>query len=494
MKSLTLVNTNRMLPPIAPIGLDYIASAVRQAGGWVELVDLCLAEDRETELDRYFAARQPDLVGLTFRNVDDCFWPSAQSFMPTLLADVAAVRRRTDAPIVLGGVGYSVFPRRILEATGADFGIHGDGETALIQLLHQIRGQRCWERVDGLLFHRDGGVIANPPAWPQQISVTPGRDLVDNATYFRRGGQIGIETKRGCQRRCIYCVDPVAKGNRYRCRAPAEVAQEFVTLCAAGIDVIHLCDAEFNLPARHAEQVCDALIERGLGDRVRWYAYLAVVPLPESLIRRMRRAGCVGINFTSDAAHPDMLANYAHAHRLGNLEHAVRVCRKHGIAVMLDMLLGGPGETPETLAETIRAFKQLDPDCAGAALGVRVYPGTPLASLLMEAGPWEFNRNLRRRDTGPVDLLQPVFYLSSHLGEQPASLVRELIGDDPRFFPPDEDLPIESSPKNGGHNYNQNQALIDAISSGYRGAYWDILRTVRQSVAVTPQNRSNRYE
>jgi tryptophan 2-C-methyltransferase len=399
--------------------------------------------------------------------------------MPMLLADVAAVRRRTDAPIVLGGVGYSVFPQRILEATEADFGIHGDGEAALIQLLHQIRGKRCWERVDGLLFRRDGRVIANPPAWPQQISVASPRDLVDNATYFRRGGQIGIETKRGCRRRCIYCVDPVAKGDTYRRRAPAEVAQEFETLWAAGIDVIHLCDAEFNLPAKHAEQVCDALIERGLGERVRWYAYLAVVPLPETLVCRMQRAGCVGINFTSDAAHPAMLASYAHTHRRGDLEHAVRICRKHGIAVMLDMLLGGPGETPETLAETIRVFQHIDPDCAGAALGVRVYPGTPLASLLLAAGPLESNPNLRRRETGPVDLLQPTFYISTHLGCRPASLVRELIGDDPRFFPPQEDLSADHPPRQDGHNYNQNQVLLDAISSGYRGAYWDILRRMR---------------
>jgi hypothetical protein len=77
MTLLTLVNTNRMLPPIAPVGLDYIASAVRQAGHEVELVDLCLADDAEAELERYFAARQPDLVGMSFRNVDDCFWPSA---------------------------------------------------------------------------------------------------------------------------------------------------------------------------------------------------------------------------------------------------------------------------------------------------------------------------------------------------------------------------------------------------------------------------------
>jgi tryptophan 2-C-methyltransferase len=372
-----------------------------------------------------------------------------------------------------------MFPQRILEVTGADFGVHGDGEAALVQLLAQVRGQRCWERVDGLLFRRDGRMVANPPAWPRRVSVVPPRDLVDNATYFRRGGQIGIETKRGCRRRCVYCADPVAKGRAYRRRAPAEVADEFATLLAAGIDAVHLCDAEFNLPPQHAEQVCDALIDRGLGERMRWYAYMAVVPLPESLVGRMRRAGCAGINFTSDSAHPAMLAAYGHKHGIGDLEHAVNVCRKHGIAVMLDMLLGGPGETPETVAETIRAFKQIDPDCAGAALGLRVYPGTPLASMLEATGPLEANPHLCRRYVDSVDLLQPTFYISAHLGSRPSALVRELIGDDPRFFPPQEDLNGGTSPRADHHNYNQNETLLKAIHAGCRGAYWDILRKTR---------------
>jgi len=473
---LLLINTNRMQPPIAPVGLDYLAAAVRQAGYEVELVDLCLAEDAEAEVDQYFADRQPELIGISFRNVDDCFWPSGQSFLPTLRSDVAAVRRRTDAPIVLGGVGYSVFPRRLVEDTGADFGVHGDGETALIQLLGQLRGGHQWQRVEGLVFRRDGDIVANPPAWPRRVSVIPPRDLVDNRSYFRRGGQIGVETKRGCRRRCVYCVDPVTKGDAYRRRDPAEVADEFTTLLAAGIDVFHLCDAEFNLPLRHAEQVCDELIARGLGERMRWYAYLAVVPFPDSLAERMRRAGCVGINFTSDSAHPAMLATYGHAHRRDHLAHAVQTCRRHGMAVMLDMLLGGPGETPETLAETIEAFKQIDPDCAGAALGIRLYPNTPLVSMVLAEGSLDACPHLRRHYSGPVDLLQPTFYLSAHLGGRAAGLVRELIADDTRFFPPQDEMPGELS---DDHNYNQNRTLLDAIADGRRGAYWDILRRTR---------------
>lgn len=475
MTLLTLINTNRMHPPIAPIGLDYIAATVQQAGIQVDCIDLCFAEDAESELERYFASHRPDLVGLTLRNVDDCFWSSCQSFVPAFQADAAAVRRRTDAPIVLGGVGYSLFPRRLLECTGADFGIHGDGELAVIQLLDQIRGGRCWELVDGLVFRRAGQIIANPPAWPRQVIVPPRRELVDNRTYFRRGGQIGVETKRGCRRRCIYCADPVAKGRSYRCRPPAAVAEEFAHLLASGIDVVHLCDAEFNLPIDHARQVCEALMARGLGRKVRWYAYMAVTPLPASLVRCMRQAGCVGINFTSDAAHPVMLANYAHRHRRKHLEHAVRVCRQNGITVMLDMLLGGPGETPETVAETIVAFKQIDPDCAGAALGLRIYPGTPLASQVQAQGPLETNPHVRRPNCGPVDLLQPAFYLSRDLGDQPARLVRELIGDDPRFFPPADPVQSTGPTQAGDHNYNHNEDLLHAIATGCRGAYWDIL-------------------
>ena len=95
---LTLINTNRMLPPIAPIGLDYVAGAVRRAGCPVELVDLNLSPDADAALADHFRRCQPDLVGLTFRNVDDCFWPSGESFVPVLQRDIAAVRRHTDGP------------------------------------------------------------------------------------------------------------------------------------------------------------------------------------------------------------------------------------------------------------------------------------------------------------------------------------------------------------------------------------------------------------
>ena len=167
---LTLINTNRMLPPIAPVGLDYLAEAVRRAGFEVDLLDLCLLDDRHAALSRYFAAHRPELVGVSFRNVDDCFWPSGASFLPDLKQIVATVRALTDAPVLLGGVGFSIFPRQIVEHTGAAFGIRGDGEQATVALMGQMRGGRRWDQVEGLIYREDGMLRSNPPATPPRLA------------------------------------------------------------------------------------------------------------------------------------------------------------------------------------------------------------------------------------------------------------------------------------------------------------------------------------
>jgi len=216
---LTLINTNRIAPLIGPIGLDYVAASVEKAGIDVEVVDLGLADQPEKTLKDYFSTREPELVGLSFRNADDCFWPSADWFVPGLKDTIKTIRAMTNAPIVVGGVGFSIFAESIVEYTGADF----------------------------------------PPSWPSPISLGTARKFIDNPSYFKLGGQCGLETKRGCNRNCIYCADPLSKGTMLRLRNPSEVADEVESLLSQGIDVLHLCDSEFNVPRNHAYTICEEL-------------------------------------------------------------------------------------------------------------------------------------------------------------------------------------------------------------------------------------------
>jgi radical SAM superfamily enzyme YgiQ (UPF0313 family) len=478
---LTLININRMLPLIGPVGLDYVAGAVRRAGIDVEVLDLALSQDPAQSLKEYFSARHPEIVGISFRNVDDCFWPNADWFVPGLKDSIANIRNLTNAPIVIGGVGFSVFPRQIVEYIGADFGIYGDGETAIISLIRQLQGAKNFEKVLGLVWQKDGRIYNNQPSWPDQISLTTERDFIDNISYFKQGGQCGVETKRGCNRRCIYCADPLAKGAKLRLRNPAEVVDEIQSLLSRGIDVLHFCDSEMNIPRSHAYAICEEINRRSLGGIIRWYTYMSPVPFDEELAKDMARAGCVGINFTGDSANSAMLRTYQQQHSRDDIACAVRLCRENGIAVMIDLLLGGPGETQQTVAETIDFIKKINPDCAGAALGIRIYPGTAMNEIVSaELGKGK-DFNICRKYIGPIDFFKPTFYISKALGEQPAKLVRDLIGDDKRFFTPVDETDIKA-PKNNdtaNYNYNENMPLVRAIREGARGAYWDILRKRR---------------
>jgi radical SAM superfamily enzyme YgiQ (UPF0313 family) len=463
---LTLINTNTMQPAIAPIGLDYIAGMALQAAIETELVDLCLAENPDITLRDYFAKNKPNLIGLSFRNVDDCFWPSCQWFVPKLAGLVKQIKTLTAAPIVIGGVGFSIFAKQIVLYSGADFGVIGDGEQAIISLYHQLKNNQSPSRnsvIDGLLNQ------------PGQLALPTSRNAIDNPTYFKRGGQIGLETKRGCNRNCIYCADRLSKGTKIRTRKPAEVADEAQALLAQGIDVLHICDSEFNVPGSHAKAVCEEFIRRGLGKKLRWYTYMAVTPFDAELASAMRKAGCVGIDFTGDSASSAMLKTYRQPHTANDLAKAVRLCKENSITVMFDLLLGGPGETPESAKETIDFIKQIEPDCAGAPLGVRIYPGTEIADIVKKEGNLETNPNIKRKYAGPIDLFNPTFYISHQLGDRPARLIKDLIAGDKRFFEPidEQDAALTD------HNYNDNTELVNAITSGARGAYWHILHKLR---------------
>lgn len=470
-RPVVLVNSNRMKPAIAPLALDYVAGSLHRGGFEVRLVDLCFADDPAQALRQVLADVEPLMVGVTFRNTDDCYYPSCAFFVPELSELVRQIRALTDAPVALGGCGFSVFPAEIVGMCQADYGIIGDGEEAFGGLARALSGNKDYHTLPGLVWREvDGRCGLNPPRPPAALDVPAERNLLDNARYFREGGQGNVETKRGCPMSCIYCADPVAKGRQVRCRPPAQVAEEVDSLLKQGVDVLHLCDGEFNIPYDHALAVCREMIRRGLGQRVRWYVYCSPHPFSDELALAMKQAGCVGINFGSDSGCDRMLAALGRSYRRDAIREAVRACKAVGITVMVDLLLGGPGEDEASVRETIEFVRQLDPDRCGAATGVRLYPGTPLADTIRRQGPLSANPNLRGCVKDNDSLLRPMFYFDRRLGDDPGSLVCDIIAGDERFFPP----PRIKDATN--YNYNDNRVLTDAISRGMRGAYWDILR------------------
>jgi len=280
-----------------------------------------------------------------------------------------------------------------------------------------------------------------------------------------------IETNRGCPQQCIYCADPLGKGKRIRLRSPASVADEIEALLKMEIDHFHFCDSEFNLPPAHARDVCLEIIRRGFGAKIRWYAYCSPVPFSEELAVLFERAGCAGINFGVDSANDQMLRTLGRDFTVEEVVRTAQLCHHQGIIFMYDLLLGGPGETRDSLRETIKTMKRLSPSRVGTSLGIRIYPGTALAAMVRKQGPIEQNPNLQgARDKLDKTFFAPIFYLSSALGEDAPEYLASLIAGDERFY---SNFPNAG---NKNYNYNENILLVQAIRDGYRGAFWDILR------------------
>jgi radical SAM superfamily enzyme YgiQ (UPF0313 family) len=189
-----LVNPNRMRPPIAPVALDYLAAALEARGHRPVLLDLCWPEDWRAEIAAFFAKARPDLIGFSIRNLDDCYMASQQHFGPLYREMLEAIRSASTAPVVLGGVGFSVMPEAMLDLLGADYGVAGDGEQALAEIADCVAAGRDLHDVPGLLWRGDGGWLANPRMPVPGEAVPTRRRFVDNARYFTEGGQGGVET------------------------------------------------------------------------------------------------------------------------------------------------------------------------------------------------------------------------------------------------------------------------------------------------------------
>jgi radical SAM superfamily enzyme YgiQ (UPF0313 family) len=466
-----LVNTNRMKPAIAPIGLDYLYDVLLAEGHEVCLLDLCFSEDALRDIDESIASFDPEVVGVSVRNTDDCYFSGQAFFLPEIKQFTNRLRQSTSAPIVLGGVGFSVSPWAVMDFLGVDYGIAGEGEISFPLLLRALCGLLDWGEVPNLICKANGGLVQTRRQFAD-LNKLPvrSRSLVDNARYFREGGQAGFETKRGCAMKCIYCADPVAKGRLTRLLPAEMVVREIRVLLDQGIDHFHTCDSEFNLPADHAKDVCRAVIDAGLGDKIRWYAYCSVTPFDDEMAGLFKESGCAGVDFGADSGCDAVLQSLGRHFRAVDLEETARLCRKHRIPFMCDLLIGGPGETRETIRETIDLMRRIDADCVGVAMGVRIYEGTALARQVLSEGDMASNPNLYVSKFDNPHFLKPVFYVSPTVGAGIVDYLRDLVGGDKRFFLPSNEVALEN------YNYNDNPILVNAIRDGARGAYWDILR------------------
>jgi radical SAM superfamily enzyme YgiQ (UPF0313 family) len=403
-------NRNRQPLPVVPYGACIVAEAAERDGHRVRLLDLMFRRDPLAAIEQALRGYAPDVIGLSVRNLDNNDMQAPVEFVSQLREIAQAVARWSPAPIVLGGPAVGVMPEPLLRLTGASFAILGDGETAFPALLRALNR---------------GGPIGETPrtAWLEngrfQVGPNAPAELVNAAirpefhrwlnlpAYLSRMATVPLQSKRGCPFTCIYCTYGISEGRQYRLAPPEEVADAVQRLAAMGYRDIEFVDNVFNAPYDHALAVCDCLASR------RHRARLTSIELnpafvDDQLLKSMEQAGFIGIGLTAESAADPVLAGMQKGYTAAQVEKAAEAVRRSRLPCFWLFLLGGPGETEATVAETIAfARRTLRPgDVAFFNVGIRIYPGT------------EIDRLARREGVVPPqgqDWLKPVFYFSPEL-------------------------------------------------------------------------------
>jgi radical SAM superfamily enzyme YgiQ (UPF0313 family) len=406
------VNRERMPFPVFPLGLAYIAKGLIEESHQVEVMDLCFSQEVSIDLNKTLHRFRPDLIGISLRNLDNLTYPTSVSYLKEVEEVVGICRQSTSSRLVIGGSGYSLAPKELLQHLDVDFGIVGEGEEIFLQL---VRGLE------------KGGTISSSPyllvkekPFPPLIEgarvfsiQSPDRSLFETHRYLEEGGMGNIQTKRGCPFSCIYCTYPLLEGKKVRLRKTEEVVEEIRQLMEEGVDYIYFVDDIFNYPPTFAEALCREMIQRKID--IKWSAFVNPDFLNETLLQWMKEAGCEGIEFGTDSGSPRMLEHYRKSFTQEDIIQTSNLCSKLNVNHCHYLLFGGPGENEETIEESFQLMDQLDPTAVIAMLGIRIYPGTEMEKISLSQG-------VIHQDT---NLIYPHFYISPALRGRLSDIIQE---------------------------------------------------------------------
>jgi len=435
MRKVLLVNSNtETVPyPVPPLGLCLVA---RRASKSHEVRVHDGAASGADGLAELLASFAPDYVGVGVRNIDDVVMAAPAYYVDEIAeAFVRPIRNYGRAPLILGGAGFSVFPQELLALFGADYGIVGEGEEAFAALLAALDGGGNPLEIPGVIGAGGRGAPRRAQPCRGGLALEESRidELVDYAPYRERGSY-PVQAKRGCAHRCAYCAYPLIEGREYRLRDPGEVVDEIRAIRERLGDVsVEVVDSTFNDPAGHAEAICVEIARRGLRVRLRT---MGVNPagVTDELVSLMRRAGFAQIDCTPDSGSPRVLAALGKNFDRSRLERAATILAAHEMPTMWFFILGGPGETRDTIRETFDFIDRFvrPEDMAHVTTGVRIYAGTALALLALD-----------ERIIAPgQSLLRPTFYVSPALGREALeAAVAEEIAQRPNCVPAAESTP-----------------------------------------------------
>jgi radical SAM superfamily enzyme YgiQ (UPF0313 family) len=416
-------NTEQINMPVLPLGLAYVAAAIDKQGHTVKLLNLMMQNDTQKAVYGTIADLSPDLIGISVRNIDDQNMDNPRFLLETVKEVVTNCRKYSDATIVLGGAGYSIFPQATLDFLDADVGIQGEGESAFLNLLNRLGDKKDLSEIPGLYLpgqksQKEPDYIKNLTDIPLPL---PDVHLSTPSTLKNQEIWIPFQSRRGCPMDCSYCSTATIEGRTIRKHDPKKVVVTISKYTEAGLNHFFFVDNTFNLPSVYANALCEQLISSKL--KITWRCILYPWKVDDVLVEKMARAGCREVSLGFESGSEKILANMNKKYLTADIRQISERLQKFGIGRMGFLLFGGPGETKETANESLEFADSLDLEAMKITIGIRIYPHTSLQQTAIKEG----------LITADDNLLIPKFYIAKGLESWLRQTVKAWMNDRPHW-------------------------------------------------------------
>nr|MBC7244091.1 radical SAM protein [Chloroflexota bacterium] len=402
---------NKKANDYPPLGLAYLAAVLERDGHQVRIFDFALDPYTALEDDvRPVCAFDPHLIGIT----------AMTSVYHSALEIATLLKAYLGRPIVIGGPHATVYPERILaESPVIDYVVRGEGEETIRELVHVLYDSGDLSTIKGLTYRLRGEILSNPdrPLITDLDNLPfPARHLFDLKRYglCTPDGQpmLSILSSRGCPYNCSYCFKGIV-GRTYRQRSPENIIAELKQVIDQyGIRNFYFIDDLFTIDQRRLEAITEQLINEKLD--IRWQCLGRVDRVNVEILRKMYAAGCRRIHFGIESGNEEVLQRIGKGIKLEQVRQAVRWAQEAGIQVKGYFMLGLPGDTEETMQQTVDLAVALNLDEAMFSL-TTPFPGTRLWDELVKKKPeTEYNQDFTRAYyyTDPDEELVPFLNVS----------------------------------------------------------------------------------
>lgn len=330
-------------PPVFPLGLACIAASIPKHE--TKVFDSNTVANPFDMLREIAVDFTPEIVGISLRNIDSTN-KSDVVFYYTWLKDlIAAVQAGCSAKIILGGSGFSMFAREIMEQESAiDFGVYLEGENVFAELLNNLDTPY---KVSSIFYRRDGKVHFTGNAPPVDINdpPVPSWGALALGPYQKGSDGIGIETKRGCSLGCIYCIYGFLNGRQYRLKRPERVVDEIEILVKEhGVTHFTFVDSIFNVPLSHARAICHEILSRNF--TVSWSAWFNERFVDQEFITLLIQSGCKHIIFSPDGFSDGVLKKLGKNLSRKNIVNSFKLLQNNtDIEVSYNFFKNPPGQS-----------------------------------------------------------------------------------------------------------------------------------------------------